>query len=93
VRSRPLAIFVAELTGSRSLAFEAAHEEQALAFAAAPWFARELRDYLQSKRVRLLQSDPVPRIRPATEEETSAYLEIAREFADMTGCFLFAPVW
>jgi hypothetical protein len=92
MRSRPLAIFVVELPGPLSLAFEAAHEAQAIAFAGAPWFSRALRDYLQSKPVRLSQPDFVPRIRPATEQETSVYREFAREFADMTGCFLFAPL-
>jgi hypothetical protein len=92
MRSRPLAIFVVELPGPLSLAFEAAHEAQAIAFAGAPWFARALRDYLQSKPARLSQPDFVPRIRPATEQETSVYREFAREFADMTGCFLFAPL-
>jgi hypothetical protein len=87
-----LAIFVAELPGSLSLAFEAACEAQALAFADAPWFARALSGYLQSKPIPLSLPNPAPRIRPATDEETSVYREFAREFAEMTGCFLFAPV-
>jgi hypothetical protein len=87
-----LAIFVVELPGQRSLAFEAAHEAQAAAFADARWFTQALGDYLQSKPVGLSKRDLAPGIRHATIEEMSVYLDFAREFADMTDYLLFAPV-
>jgi hypothetical protein len=80
------------MPGSPSFAFEAAHEAQAVTFANASWFTQALRDYRQSKLARLSPQVVAPRIRPATQEETSVYREFAREFADMTGCFLFTPV-
>jgi hypothetical protein len=92
VRTQPLPIFVVELPGPLLLAFEAAHDAQAVAFADAPWFTQALGDYLQSKPVGLSERDLAPRIRPATKEEMSVYRDFAREFADMTDCLLFAPV-
>jgi len=84
-------IFVVELVEARLLAFEAAHEAQAASFAQATWFKSALLNYLCSKRAGR-PTDFRPRIRPATKEEETTYRAFAREFADMSGCFLFAPV-
>ena len=84
-------VFVVELVEAPVLAFEAAHETQAASLAQATWFKNALVNYLSSKRA----GRPTgfrPRIRPATKEEETTYRAFAREFADMSGCFLFAPV-
>jgi hypothetical protein len=83
--------FVIELPGAPSLAFEAAHEEDALALSNAPWFTDALAKYLRSKSSGLT-ADVSPRVRPATQEETAVYRDYAREFAEMADCFLLAPV-
>jgi len=85
-------IFVVEMPGALSLAFEAAHEAQAAAFASAPWFTEALERYVHSKQIEIREQTSWVRLRPATSEEMSAYRDFAREFADMTDCFLFAPV-
>jgi len=46
-------IFVVEMQGALSLAFEAAHEAQAAAFASAPWFTEALERYLHSKQIEI----------------------------------------
>ena len=92
MRSQPLPIFVVELPGLPSFAFEAAYEAQAVAFADTGWFTQALGDYLHSKPSGSSQQDFTPKIRPATKEETSVYQDFACEFADMTTCFLFAQV-
>jgi hypothetical protein len=83
--------FVMELPGARSLAFEAAHEEEALALSSAPWFLNALGKYLPSKSSCLILDSPLG-VRPATKEEAALYRDFAREFAEMTDCFLLAPV-
>jgi hypothetical protein len=83
--------FVIEFPGAPSLAFEAAHEEEALALFNAPWFRDALAKYLCSKSSELSR-DFSARIRPATKEETAVYRDYAREFAEMADCFLLAPV-
>jgi hypothetical protein len=84
-------IFVVELMEAPLLAFEAAHAAQAASFAQATWFQNALVNYLCSKRAGR-PTDFRPRVRPATKDEEGAYRAFAREFADMPGCFLFAPV-
>jgi hypothetical protein len=86
-----VATFVVELPGALLLAFEAAHEAEALALSKAPWFMEALGKYLRSKS-NGLAADLLVRIRPATKEETSVYRDYAREFAELSDCFLFAPV-
>jgi hypothetical protein len=85
-------IFVVELKGARRLAFEAAHEEQASSFARTAWFNDALTRYFASKNAGRSEVDLKHAIRPATQEEESIYRDFAREFTDLTGCFLFAPV-
>jgi hypothetical protein len=85
-------VFVVELPGTPSFAFEATHEPQATAFASAPWFKEALDNYLRSRSAGLPQADLALRIRPATENEISVYRDFACEFSDMVACFLFAPV-
>jgi hypothetical protein len=92
VRLRPLPIFVVELPKPLSLAFEAADEAQAVAFADSPRFMQALNEYLCSKQAGLCGEDFAFRIRPATTQEISVYRDFASEFADMTDCLLFAPV-
>jgi hypothetical protein len=83
--------FVVELPGPLSLAFTAADEAEGLALSKAPWFAEALSKYLRSKSSGLT-TYPLIQIRPATKEETSVYRDYAREFAELSDCFLFAPV-
>jgi hypothetical protein len=85
-------IFVVELPGAPSFAFEAADETQAAAFARAPWFKAALERYFRSKQIEIPEQTPSVQLRPATREEITAYRDLAHEFADMTDCFLFAPV-
>ena len=92
MRLRPLPIFVVELPETLSLAFEAADEAQAVAFADSPWFIQALNEYLCSKQAELSGKDFPSRIRPATKQEVSVYRKFASEFADMTDCFLFTPI-
>lgn len=84
-------IFVVELMEAPLLAFEAAHAAQAASFAQATWFKNALLNYLCSKRVGQ-PTDFRPRVRPATKEEEATFRAFAREFADTSGFFLFAPV-
>lgn len=90
VRERP--IFVVELQGVASLAFEAADETQAADIAGAPWFTEALRNYLHAKETRAREPDPGLHVRAATSEETLVYRNFAHEFAEMAGSFLFAPI-
>ena len=57
-----------------------------------PWFKKALGDYLRSKPSEFSQQGSLPRIWPATKEEALVYQDFAKEFADMTNCFLLAPV-
>lgn len=90
VRERP--IFVVELPGAPSLAFEAANEAQAVVFAGAPWFTEALSDYLHAKKTRPRAPELGLHVRVATSEETLVYRKFANEFAEMAGSFLLAPV-
>ena len=92
MRLRSSAVFVIELPEPLSLAFEAADEAQAVAFADSPWFIQALNEYLCSKQAGSSGKDFPSRIRPATKQEVSVYREFASEFADMTDCFLFTPI-
>lgn len=84
-------IFVVELMEAPLLAFEAAHAAEAASFAQATWFKSALVNYLITKRAGR-PTDFRPRVRPATNEEEATYRAFANEFADVSGCFLFAPV-
>jgi hypothetical protein len=92
VAAREPPVFVVELPAVPALAFAAEDEAQATSFSFAAWFKDALDNHLCAKKAGATRLDSPPRIRSATKEEERIYRNFAREFVDISDCFLFAPV-
>jgi hypothetical protein len=89
MKCRERSIFVLDILGTPTLAFEAEDLAQAEAFVHTPWFASSLSEFFANKRKGWDKNIPV-RTRIATEEEASIYRDIADEFADASSRLFIA---
>ena len=89
MKCKESSIFVLDILGTPSFAFEAEDLAQAEAFVHAPWFAPSLGKFFAHKRKGWDANVPL-RARVASEEEASIYRDFADEFSDVSGCLFIA---
>lgn len=89
MKCRERSIFVLDILGRPTFAFEAEDLAQAEAFVHAPWFASSLSEFFANKRKGWDKNIPL-RTRVATEQEASIYRDIADEFTDLSGRLFIA---
>jgi hypothetical protein len=89
VKCKESSIFVLDILGTPSVAFEAEDPAQAEAFVHAPWFAPSLGKFFAHKRKGWDANVPL-RPRVASEEEASIYRDFADEFSDVSGRLFIA---
>jgi hypothetical protein len=91
MKCRESSIFILDILGTPSFAFEAKDLVQAETFVHAPWFATSLSAFFASKRKEWDKHVPL-RTRVATAEEASIYRNIADEFSDASGSLFIAHI-
>jgi len=90
MKCRERSIFVLDILGRPTLAFEAEDLALAEAFVHAPRFVSSLGEFFANKRKGGWDKNIPLRIRVATEEEASIYRDFADEFSDVSGRLFIA---
>jgi hypothetical protein len=89
MKCKERSVFVLDIAGRPTFAFEAETPAQAEDFIRAPWFGRSLDEFYAKKRSGW-DKNISGRVRVATEGEMSIYRDFADEFAVLSNCFFIA---